>query len=86
MPDAERGLALALTRAAGREVDLVRLDHGSTLLRWQVTRDGVAILAAPPYELSHFRAQAGIEHADLRVSRDPAQRLYLARLAAAGDK
>ena len=37
----ELALQAELSRACGREVDLVRLDHADLLLRWEVARDGV---------------------------------------------
>jgi predicted nucleotidyltransferase len=43
---AELGLQVALTEAAGREVDLARLDRASTLLKWQVARHGTLLFAS----------------------------------------
>lgn len=79
---AELDLQARLTEACGREVDLVRLDRASTLLRWQVARTGVCLLSDPPEEEARFRARAGIEHAELRILRDPCAERYRARLAA----
>ncbi len=62
--DGELDLAAELSRAAGREVDLVRLDRATTLLRAQIARDGVPILAAGPFEFARFRAQATAEYLD----------------------
>lgn len=60
----ELGLQAALEQAAGRSVNLVRLNRASTLLRWRVAREGVALLTHAPYDWSRFVAQAGIEHGD----------------------
>lgn len=78
----ELDLQARLSQACGREVDLVRLDRASTLLRWQVARTGVCLRSDPPAEEARFRARAGIEHAELRVVRDPAAERYRRRLAA----
>ncbi len=53
-----------LTLEAGREVDLVRIDHASTLLKWQIAKNAVSILEASPGELARFRAYAASEYAD----------------------
>ncbi len=60
----ELGLQAALERAAGRTVDLIRLDRASTLLRWRVAREGVPLLTHAPGDWTRFVAQAGIEHGD----------------------
>jgi uncharacterized protein len=77
------GLALqaCLSRAVGREVDLVRLDRANPLLRWRIAREGVALLANPPFELPRFRAQAAIEHADMLPQLRHAQEIVRRRLA-----
>ncbi len=80
----ELRLQAALSAACGAEVDLVRLDRASTLLRWQAARDGVAIVAHPPVEFSRFRARAAADHAELRIVRDPAAEQFRRRLAEAG--
>ncbi|MCC7539760.1 MAG: nucleotidyltransferase domain-containing protein [Deltaproteobacteria bacterium] len=77
----ELDLQVRLTSALGRHVDLVRLDRATTLLRYQVACAHVPIVADPPHELSRFIAQAGIEHADLRVLRDPVAERFRQRLA-----
>jgi predicted nucleotidyltransferase len=61
---AELDLQARLERVCCRQVDLVRLDHASTLLRWQVARDGKVLLADPPHERCRFLARAAGEHAD----------------------
>lgn len=59
----ELDLQVSLERACGRSVDLVRLDRASTLLRFRIAREGVALLA-DPHEHSRFVAAAAAEHAD----------------------
>jgi predicted nucleotidyltransferase len=61
----ELALQAELSRACGREVDLVRLDHADLLLRWEVARDGVTLHSNPAGAAAHFRAEAALEHADL---------------------
>jgi predicted nucleotidyltransferase len=78
--DAELGLAVLLTRALGRDVDLVRLDRASTLLRWEIARHGV-VLVEEAHQAARFRAGAAAEHADFAESVAPAARLYIRRLA-----
>ena len=70
-----------LSSASGREVDLVRLDRATPLLRVRIATEGVPLLGHP-LELSRFQAQAGIEHADLEPQRQHAVRLFLKRLSA----
>jgi predicted nucleotidyltransferase len=45
-----------LSRVSGRQVDLVRLDRASTLLRWQVVRYGRALVEAKPFATARFTA------------------------------
>lgn len=78
----ELELQARLSAVCGREVDLVRLDRASTLLRWKVAQSGVCLLASPAVEEPRFRARAGIEHAELRVIRDPCAERFRRRLAA----
>jgi hypothetical protein len=61
----ELQLAARLTRASGREVDLIRLDRAPALLRWEIARAHVVVLADPPYELTRFLADAALDHADM---------------------
>ena len=77
---AELDLTAALARELRRDVDLVRLDRASTLVRWQVAKDGVLVLAEPRYEWSRFRAQAASEHADAGVSLRHAAELFRRRI------
>jgi predicted nucleotidyltransferase len=67
---------LVLTRAialgAGAEVDLIRLERASTLLRWQIATTGIAVLEASPGAFARFRADAASEYIDFA----PALRWY----------
>lgn len=78
---AELDLQAALSRATGREVDLVRLDRAPTLVRWQVARGGVVVFEKTDGEWPRFVAAAAIEHADFAESLAPAAELYRRRLA-----
>jgi uncharacterized protein len=71
----------ALEAAAGRSVDLVRLDLASNALRWRVARDGVVIASDPPYEAVRFRAREAIAHDLDRELEEDAHRRYRAALA-----
>lgn len=77
----ELDLQARLAKAAQREVDLVRLDRASPLLRWRAAKEGVVLLAEPARELVRFRARAGIEHADLEPQMARARELLRRRLA-----
>jgi uncharacterized protein len=61
---AELALAVELSAACGREVDLVRLDQAPTLVRWQVARHGRVLLEAGPFEAARFAAAAAAEYID----------------------
>jgi predicted nucleotidyltransferase len=78
---AELDLQTRLSAACGREAEIVRLDRATTLLRWQAALHGVPLLSDPPTEWSRFQARAAIEHAELRVVRDPAAERFRERLA-----
>jgi uncharacterized protein len=59
-PEGESAVALevALARAAGRRVDLVRLDAAPPLLRFEIARDGRVLLERTPHAWTDFRARA----------------------------
>jgi uncharacterized protein len=61
----ELTLATELEQALGREVDLVRLDEASTLLRFEASQ-GRCLLEARPGAFADFVARALLEHEDLR--------------------
>ncbi len=84
----ELELQTALTRACGREVDLVRLDHATTLLLWEVARTGRPLLEVEPKEFARFRARAAAEWADFAPAYARAGEVFRQRLASgpAGDK
>ncbi|HEY3819356.1 MAG TPA: nucleotidyltransferase domain-containing protein [Polyangiaceae bacterium] len=81
---AELSLQAALERAAGRTVDLVRLDRASTLLRWRAAREGVLLVADSPREFPRFVARAGIEHGDFAPLYARTAERFRRRLAAGG--
>jgi predicted nucleotidyltransferase len=56
----------ALEAAVGREVDLVDLADASTLLRWEVAREGKVICSSDRPALVTFLARAPLEWDDLR--------------------
>jgi predicted nucleotidyltransferase len=59
-------LAQEIEVAVGHEVDLVEIDEASTLLRWEVVRDGRVIVAHDKDALLELQARVPIEYADLR--------------------
>jgi predicted nucleotidyltransferase len=61
----ELDLAAAVSRATGRDVDLVRLDRASTLVRWEVAKAHIPLIAGAPGALPRFLARAALDHADL---------------------
>jgi uncharacterized protein len=61
----ELELAAEVERALGREVDLVRLDHASSLLRFEASQ-GRCLLEARQGAFADFVARALFEHEDLR--------------------
>ncbi len=76
---AELELAAALSSALSAEVDLVRLDHASTLLRWEIARDGVPLVTTD-HEWTRFRATAASDHAEIADGLAHAARLFQRRL------
>jgi predicted nucleotidyltransferase len=52
---------LVLGRAARREVDFVYLNEASSLLRFEIARDGVLLLERRPHDWADFRAHAMID-------------------------
>jgi predicted nucleotidyltransferase len=54
-------LAVTLSRVAGREVDLIRLDTAPPLLRFEIARDGVVLLQREPDLWPDFRARAMVD-------------------------
>lgn len=53
--------AVQLARIAGREVDLVDLASAPPLLRMEIARDGVLLLARPAHLWADFKGQALID-------------------------
>ncbi len=51
-------LEVALARATGRRVDVVRLDAAPPLLRFEIARDGRVLLERAPHAWVDFRARA----------------------------
>jgi hypothetical protein len=64
----ELALQSDLSLATGRDVDLVRLDRASTLLKLQVAKNGLPIVEGHPGAFSRFRAHAAAEYVDFEPS------------------
>jgi predicted nucleotidyltransferase len=60
----ELTLQTELSRVSGRQVDLVRLDRASTILRWQVVRYGRTLVEADPFAAARFRAETVADYLD----------------------
>jgi uncharacterized protein len=58
----ELRLSRALTLAARAEVDLIRIETASTLLKWQIATGGVLLVQKSPEEFARFRARAASEY------------------------
>lgn len=65
-------------------MDVVRLDTASTLVRWEVARDGLVLRAVPEREFSHFVATAALEHADFAPLWERTAETFRRRVAASG--
>jgi predicted nucleotidyltransferase len=78
---AELDLAGQLSSRTGREVDLVRLERATSLLRWEIAKDGILLVADPVGEWLRFRVAAASEHADMADALDRAARLFRQRIA-----
>lgn len=59
---AESRLTQTLSLAAGRNVDLIRLQRASTLLKWQVASKGIPLAEGRAGEFARFRAGAASEY------------------------
>lgn len=79
--DEELVLERRLAQATGRDIDLVRLDRASAVLRWQVARTGVLLLADPPPEWTRFRVREASAHADIGDALERCTRRFLHTLA-----
>jgi predicted nucleotidyltransferase len=51
----------ALSRVAGRRVELVALDTAPPLLRFEIARDGRVLLERTPHAWSDFKARAMVD-------------------------
>jgi predicted nucleotidyltransferase len=57
-PGFEADVQVALSRACGRRVDLVRLDGAPPLLRFEIARDGRPLVERTPHAWVDFKARA----------------------------
>lgn len=77
----ELELATELSNAAGREVDIVRLDRDDPLLHREVAKRSVAIYEASAGVFAAYRAEAMSRWIDFDETIAPFRARYLARLA-----
>ena len=80
----ELALAARLSIACGREVDLVRLDDASTLLRWRVAREGQLVHASRPEAWLRYRVSAASEYGDFAEAIERPAELFRRRAAVGG--
>lgn len=76
----ELDLQVRLEATTGTKVDLVRIDHASTLLAWFIARDGRVLLDAGT-EFDGFRVRAASEWFDFEPSYRAAESELKKRLA-----
>jgi predicted nucleotidyltransferase len=72
----ELELVAQLSGRIGLEVDLVRIDRASTMLAWQIARDGVLLFAEPASEWVRFRANTASDHAETSEALERAAELF----------
>lgn len=60
-PDSAVPMTVALERATGRSVDLIRLDQAPPLLRFEIARTGRVIVERRGHAWSDFRARAMVD-------------------------
>lgn len=80
----EGRIASKLEAALHHPVDLVRLDLAPTLVRWEVIKSGIPLLAEPADEWTSLITQVLAEHADYAPAAEAAARSVLHRLADSG--
>ncbi|MGH9460218.1 MAG: type VII toxin-antitoxin system MntA family adenylyltransferase antitoxin [Vicinamibacteria bacterium] len=73
-------LAAALSRSAGKTVDIVYLDEAPPLLRFEIARDGVVLLEGSPHSWKDFRARAMIDWWDWAPTARMIHREVISRL------
>ncbi|MEO6597742.1 MAG: nucleotidyltransferase domain-containing protein [Planctomycetota bacterium] len=77
----ELALQAELTRVVGGDVDLVRVDRASTLLRMEVARHGTLVVGSAA-AFARFRAEAIAEYLDYEPALHEASERFRRRLAA----
>ena len=83
---AELALQSALSKAAGSEVDLVRLDGDDLLVGREAALHGVLVYEERPGLYAGWRARAMSEWLDFETSLGPARERWLERIAARGSR
>jgi predicted nucleotidyltransferase len=82
LPSLAEELALedALSRAVGREVDLVRLDDADTILRRRVAHEGVVLAEETRGAFARFAAAAALDYLDIEPLLVEGRKRYLRRV------
>ena len=77
-PSVRSVVEAALSRAAGRSIDIVDLETSPPQLRFEIARDGMALLERDPHAWPDFRARAMVDWWDWAPT---ARRLHAAALS-----
>jgi predicted nucleotidyltransferase len=72
-----------LTTAARRDVDLVRINEASTLLKWRIATTGVPVFETRPGTFARFQAGAASEYVDYAPALAHFGELFRRRVAGA---
>lgn len=80
-PSRLSALAVALSRLAGREVDLIQLETAPPLLRFEVARDGVLLAERAEGSWAAFQARAMVDWWDWAPSARRFAEAALSRLS-----
>ena len=75
----ETKLSSALSKNLRLQIDLVRADQASTLLRFRIAREGLVLIAEPAWEWIRFRATAAAEHAEIADMLERTTKLFRQR-------
>ena len=75
-----RRVEVAAGRAVPREVDVVYLDEAPPLLRFQIARDGVVLVAREPRAWPRFKARAMVDWWDWAPTARKIHAAYVRRL------
>lgn len=79
----ETQLRRRLSEAARRDVDLVRVDEASTLLKWRIATTGIPVYETRPGTFARFQARAASEYVEYAPALAHFGELFRRRVAGA---